>query len=156
MASTLATPAVLAAVRSLLVADATLAGTLATVPAALGGGPAIYAEGSVPQGSAFPYLTLGAPTEIPFDTMGTSDLLKFGSNTTFQVKALSKEMADDGNYARLARVKTLLDGVTLTVSGYASAFCEFESVVPPYIEVVGGVAIRQFPAIFRALVHQTV
>lgn len=156
MASTLATPGILSAVRTLLAADATLAGTLATVPAALGGGPAIYAEHAVPQGAPFPYLTLGAPTEIPSNTMGASDLPKWGSSTTFQVKALSKETADDGNYARIGRVKTLLDGVQLTVPGYASAFCDFENTADPYTETVGGVVIRQYPAIFRALVHQTV
>lgn len=155
MPSVLATPAVLTAVRAVLVADATLAATLATAPAALGGGPAIYAEDAVPQGATFPYLTLGAPTEIPWNTMGTKDLPKWGSQATFQVKALSKETADDGNYTRIARVKTLLDGETLTVPGYASAWTEFETAAAPFTEIVGGVVIRQFPVIFRALVHQS-
>lgn len=155
MASTLAVPAVLAAVRTLLVADVPLAGTLATAPSAVGGGPAIYAEGAVPQGAAFPYLTLGASTEIPFDTMGTSDLPKFGSTTTFQVKALTKETADDGNYTRIGHVKRILDGAPLTVSGYASAFCEFDSAAESFTETIAGVVIRQFPATFRVVVHQT-
>ncbi len=154
MASTLAIPAVLAAVRAVLVADSTLGSTLATIPASYGGGPAIWAENAVPQASAFPYLTLGAPTEVPWNTMGPADLPKWGSITTFQVKALSKEMGDDGNYARIGLVKTALDGLILTVPGYGSAFCEFDSMATPYTEVLGGVVIRQLPAIFRVLVHQ--
>lgn len=155
MVSTLAVPAVLAAVRTLLVADATLAGMIATAPSAVGGGPAVYAENAVPQTTAtFPYLTIGAPTEVPFNTMGPNDLAKWGSSTTFMVKAFSKETADDGNYARIGRVKTILDGATLTVTGYPMAFCEFETAAEPFIESVGGVLIRQFPAIFRATVHQ--
>ena len=154
MASTLATPAILAAVRTLLVANVPLAATLAVAPSGLGGGPSIWAESAVPQASAFPYLTLGAPTEVPWNTMGPADLPKWGSIATFQVKALSKEMADDGNYARIALVKTTLDGILLTVPGYGSAFCKFDSMATPYTETIGGVVIRQLPAIFRVLVHQ--
>lgn len=154
MASTLATPAILAAVRTLLVANTSLAQTLATVPAGYGGGPSIWAENAVPQTASLPYLTLGAPTEVPWNTMGPSDLPKFGSIGTFQVKALSKEMGDDGNYARIGFVKATLDGIMLTVPGYNTAFCEFDSLPSPYTETIGGIIVRELPIIFRVLVHQ--
>jgi Protein of unknown function (DUF3168) len=155
MASTFAAPVILAAVRTLLVTNTSLTATLATAAAGLGGGPAIYAEGAVPQGAVFPYLTLGAPTETPWNTLGPANLPKWGSIATFQVKALSKEMGDDGNYARMGFVKTQLDGAPLTVAGYPTAFCEYDNLGLPYSETIGGVVIRQLPMIFRVSVHQS-
>src|SRR3954471_7751359 len=117
MAAPFALPGVLAALRAKLVADTTLAAMIATYAAGFGSGPGIYSENGVPPKAAFPYLTIGAPTEAPFDTMGDGNAR--GSNCTIQVKAISAKMRDDEAYSIMAVVKELLDEAVLTISGYA-------------------------------------
>jgi hypothetical protein len=107
----------------------------------------------VPPKAAFPYLTIGAPTEVPFDTMGPGNAR--GSNCTLQVKAFSAKLRDDEALAIMAIVKELLDEAALTVSGYGSVVCEFDLVPDLFVEIVGGVPIRQLPMIFRVYVHQS-
>jgi hypothetical protein len=152
-AAPFALPGVLAALRAKLVIDTTLASMLATYASGFGTGPAIYSENGVPPKAAFPYLTIGAPTEVPFDTMGPGNAR--GSNCTIQVKAFSAKMRDDEALAIMAEVKDLLDEASMSVSGYGSVVCEFDSVPDLFIEVVGGVSIRQLPMIFRVYVHQS-
>lgn len=147
-----ALPPVIEAMRALLVADATLTALLAVYAPGFGSGPGIYSENGVPPKAAFPYLTIGAPTEVPFDTMG--EVSARGSNCTIQVKAFSAKMRDDEAFALGKEVLRVLDEATITVSGYGSAVCEREIVPDVFAEVVGGVTIRQLPIIFRVHVHQ--
>jgi hypothetical protein len=156
MASTYAVPVVRAAIRMLLVADGTLASLLAVTPSQYGSGPAVWAEGAVPQDATknVPYLTLGAETEVPSNTMGPSALPKFGSVVTIQIKALTTTRGDDAGFAIMSRVKALLDGTSLAVAGYGTAFAEFDSPVPAYLEAIGNVVHRHHPMIFRVQVHQ--
>jgi hypothetical protein len=153
MAAPFAIPAVLQALRAALVADGTLTALLAPFAPGFGTGAGVYSENGVPPKAAFPYLTVGAPTEVRFDTMGDGNAR--GSNCTIQVKAFSAKMRDDEALAIMAEVKRVLDEADLSVSGYGSAVCEFDIVPDLFVEVVGGVTIRQLPMIFRVYVHQS-
>ncbi len=146
-------PAIIEAQRALLVADATLVGLLAPYAAGFGTGPGMYNEGGVPPKAAFPYLTVGAATEVPFDTMGPTNAR--GSQCTIQWKAFSAKMRDDEVYTIAGHVKRILDECVLTISGYGSTDCHFDFVPDLLQELVGGVTIRQLPMIFRVYVHQT-
>jgi len=148
--STLAAPLALKAVRAILVADVTLSAMLAAAPSALGGGPAIYSEQDVPQtGVLFPYVTLLGVSEIEWDTIG-----EVGSACQVQVKALSTQPNTDEAAAIVSRAKVLLDRKTMSLSGYPSAFCRFESAFSPYTENVAGVAVKHYPATFRISAHK--
>lgn len=153
MAAPFAIPAVIAAMRTLLVADTSLTALLASFVAGYGSGPAVYAEAAVPARATFPYVTIGAPTEIPFNTMGTVNA--GGSECTIQVKAFSKLPNDDEVYSILSAVKAVLDTAALTVSGYVSADCQFEALPELFVENVDGVLVRQGPMIFRVYVHES-
>lgn len=152
-AAPFAIPRVVEAMRDKLEVDTVLAGLLATYASGFGSGPGIYSENGVPPKAAFPYLTIGAPTEAPFDTMGDGNAR--GSNCTIQVKAISAKMRDDEAYSIMAVVKELLDEAVLTISGYASVVCEFDFVPDLFTEVVSGVTVRHLPMIFRVYVHQS-
>lgn len=148
MASTLAAPRVLTALRAALAADATLTGMLATY----NGGPAIFSEGDVPANAGYDRLQLGIVSEVGFNTMGSG--LKWGSQLTVQVKVVSDKRNVDAGYAVLDRVLTLVDGTTLGVTGYGSAAWSLDISVEPFTELVGGVAYKHFPSLWRVWVHQ--
>lgn len=135
-------------------ADSTLSAMLAVFATGFGTGPGIYSEGGVPPKAGFPYLTIGATTEVPFNTMGDNGL-SGGSECTVQVKAFSAKMRDDEANAIMDRVKEDLDDTTLSIYGYGSSDCQFDSSPGVFVELVGGVAIRQYPVIFRVIVHQS-
>lgn len=153
MAAPFALPGILAAFRSALVADATLTAKLAVFAAGFGTGPGIYSESGVPPKAGFPYLTIGAPTEMPFDTMG--DAAARGSTCTIQVKALSARMHDDEALAIMGDVKRILDEADLPIAGYGSVQIQCELVPDLFVEVVRDVTIRHLPMIFRVYVHQS-
>lgn len=154
MAAPFAIPPILAAIVARLKADTALGALLPSVPSGFGTGESIYGENAVPPGALFPYVTVGAPTEVPFNTMGDADA--GGSNCTIQVKAFSKKPADDEAYAIGSVVKELLDAVTLTVAGYGSVDCQFETVPDVFAEAIAGLGVvRQLPMIFRVYVHES-
>lgn len=153
MAAPFAIPGVLAAMVAALKADGTLAALLPSVPAGFGTGEAVYAANAVPPGATFPYLTVGAPTEVPFNNFGAG---AGGSNCTVMVKAFSTKPNDDELYALGSAVTAVLDAGTFTVSGYATADCELDSVPDVFQEqIIGLGVVRQLPMIYRVYVHQT-
>ncbi len=142
------------ALRALLVADVTLTGLIAAVPAGLGSGPGIYAEGAVPQGATFPYLTMGAGTQVPDHTMGAPNMARWGWNCTLQIKAVGQGKGEDEGLAIMDAVgQVLYDGRPLTVTGYGTAYCDEWTVQPTLVTTLAGVTTREFPAILRVLVH---
>lgn len=154
MGAPLAVPRVIEAMREVLVADTTLTAMLAVFAPGFGTGPGIYSENGVPPKAGFPYLTIGAATEIPFNTMGTGGE-SGGSECTIQVKAFSAKMRDDEANSIMDRVHSDLDDAALSVYDYPSACCEFESSPGIFVENLGGVLIRQYPVIYRVYVHQS-
>lgn len=157
MGSTLAYLPVVTALRALLVADGTLVGLLAAIPAAYGTGPGIYSDGAVPEQAGFPVLVIGGGSETGNNTMGSGDAaLKFGSRVSLQIKAMSLQRNDDQVAGIINRVKAVLyEGRALTVSGYGSACVEQVSATSIYAENVAGALIRHFPLLVYVEVHQT-
>jgi len=153
MAAPFGIPAILAALVAALKADSALGALITNIPTGFGTGKAVYAANAVPPGATFPYVTIGAPTEIPFNNMGPG---AGGSNCTIQVKAFSTKPNDDELYSIGSAVQSVLDAASLTVSGYASAECELDSVPDVFQEQILGIGIvRQIPMIYRVYVHQT-
>jgi len=148
MASTLAAPRVLTAIRALLVADSTLTALLAVY----NGGPAIFSEDDVPATAGYDRIQMAIVSEVPFNTMG--DGLKWGSRLTVQLKVVSNKRNVDSAYAILDRLMLLLNGTTLAVSGYGSSAFELDVSTEPYTELVGGVAYKHVPTLWRVMVHQ--
>ncbi len=76
MPSEVALGAIYASAKALLAASAPLTALLATKT--IGGAPAIYDDGAVPQNSLMPYLTIGAGTQVPWHTMGVQGMARYG------------------------------------------------------------------------------
>lgn len=163
MASTLATPAVLEAVRDILTTDSALTALLAEAPTAYGGGPAIYTDGDAPQqdgrettvASLYPQLLLSAPSEVPWNTMGAPGEAKWGSSMFVGVKALTHGRNHDRGWAILNLVCGLLNGQPITVTGYGRAAIELDAMPPAYAEIFAGLQFRHFPSLWRVYVHQS-
>lgn len=145
--SPFATPALLAAVVASLRADTALIALLAEVPAGFGTGPAIYGETTVPPKAAFPYLTVGAPTEIPLLTFGE---FGGGSECTFHVKPCSTAPNEDECYSLGFLIKERLDDAVLPVTGFGYTEIEFELLPDLLVESLRGLPVRSLPIIFRA------
>lgn len=162
MASTLATPAVLEAVRDMLVTDSALGALLASAPTAYGGGPAIYTDGDAPQqngavstAAIYPQLLLSVPIETPWNTMGAVGEAKWGSSLLIGIKALTQSRNHDRGWAILNVVTGLLNGQPITVDGYGRACIELDGMPPPYPETFAGLPFRHFPSLWRVYVHQS-
>jgi len=147
-----AVPRVLKAVRVLLLADATLTARLATAPASVGGGPAIYTEGYVPPDARTDYLTIGPFTEVPDLTMGSGR--RWGSVVTFTTKLVTVSRDLGASLMTVDRLVVLLHGVPLTVDDYAAGSCVLETSVEAYQEMIAGAQYSHYPAIWRVRVHQ--
>lgn len=145
MGAPLAVQLLVQAVIASLKADTALTARLADVPAEFGSGPAVYGETSVPPKATFPYLTVGAPTEIPFNTF-----MAPGSECTFHVKPFSTAPNEDDVYALGALVKDRIDDAVLTVSPFAAVEIAFELLPDLIVESVRGLPVRSLPLIFRA------
>lgn len=140
-----------AALRALLVANATLTAAIATKPSAYGGGPAIYEDGKVPQGATFPYLTIGAWTQIPFNSL-TPDSTGYGYNCTCQIKAVG-QTTEAAVMAVMNKVfPVLAQGQALTLSGYSGCWTDEFLLQPVIKEIVGAVTTLSVPAILRVYV----
>ena len=148
----LAIPRVLAALRTILLNDAQLVAGLATAPAAVGGGPAIYTEGAVPDNAAMPFLTIGPFTEADDSTMGSGR--KWGSSLTTPVKLVTTSSDVGVNYATVDRVVALLHGTALAVADYSHCMCLLEVVVDSYQEKFAGIVYRHYPVMFTIKVGQ--
>lgn len=136
------------AIRTILAADVTLTGLLASKPSTLGGGPAIYNDGEVPQGATMPYLTIGAWTQIGFHSMGSG----YGWNCTGQIKAVGQR-TEDPLLTVMSRVFALLEhGQALTVTGYTQSWTDEFTLQATIKEVLAGVTTFHVPAILRVYV----
>jgi hypothetical protein len=137
--------------KALLGAYAPLTAQLGTKPAAQGGGPAIYDDGS-PGLDAYtgvagwsPYVTLGAGTQVPFHAMGGG----FGWNCTVQIKPAGQVREDQGLLILSAVITCLTPGRDLIVPGYTSAWIDEVVVQPTIVTQQAGVTTREWPAIQR-------
>jgi hypothetical protein len=130
-------------------------GVLATLIATktLGGGPAIYDEGAVPQGSAMPYLTIGAGTQIPAHTMGMAHTARYGWTCTLQIKAIGQGSEAAGIAIVSTVAAVLYEGYELLIAGYGYAWVDECVVQPTIITIAAGVTTREWPLIFRVNVH---
>lgn len=151
MAYELVTPKVDTALRALFVANVTLTAALSTKPSAHGGGAAIYEDGRVPQGATFPYLTLGAWTQVPFNSL-SPDATGYGYNCTCLIKVVGQ-----GSEAALMAVMSKVfavvpQGQALTISGYTHCWTDEFTVQPLLKEIVSQVPTFSLPAILRVYV----
>jgi hypothetical protein len=149
-------PAIETALRALLVADSTVVARLSTKPTARGGGPAIYTDGDVPSGATFPYLTIGAWTQIPSHNLSPSTD-GYGWNCTGQLKAVGQLSTTKNETTLLTLMSAvyaaLPQGRSLTVSGYRSGWVDEFNLQPSLKTTLAGVVTIEVPAILRVFVH---
>lgn len=139
-----------AAIVDLLLADTVLGGLLATKPTPKGGGPAIYDDGDAPDGQLFPFLTIGAWTQVPNHNFAP-DGDGYGWNCTVQIKAIAQRQAD--LYPVLNAVAGVLQhGLKLSISGYPSSWCDELNVQPMLKVILAGKTTYELPAILRVFV----
>lgn len=149
MPSVLALPLIYAAIVAKLKADATLIGMLPT------GSGSVY--NVAPSTATFPYVEVGQGTEVEFNTMGPDGLSKWGANCTVQITGRSQSSGAGSDLPLLtilSRVKALLVGQTLTVSGFPSVAVNLDVVPPMFTEVVDSKPTRTQPLIVRVQVHE--
>lgn len=155
-----AIPGIEAAIRALLVADTGLTTLLATKPAARGGGPAIYQDGEVPSGQTFPYLTIGAWTQVPFHRFSPSgspgESSGWGWNCTGQVKVVG-QLAGGRTETTFQTImgevfSALPQGQALSVDGYGSAWLDEFNLQPSLKTSINNVVTVEVPAIIRVYV----
>jgi hypothetical protein len=147
-----AIPAIDAALRDAMEGSAALTALLAVRPAARGGGPAIYVDGDVFQGQLFPYLTIGAWTQVPAHRFspGTDG---YGWNVTVQVKAIGQR-SEAQLFSVMNEVWALLpQGTALEVAGYSSAWADEFNIVQTFKSIEAVVMTYQVAAILRIFVQ---
>lgn len=132
----------------LLAEDTALSGLIATKPSARGGGPAVYTDGEVATGQLFPYVVVGAWTQVPFHSMGSS----YGWNCTGQIKAIGQRSQAQVLDVLSAALAVLPEGAQIDVTGYASACMGDATVQPAFKSTVAGLTTFEAPAIIRVYV----
>jgi len=148
-----ATPAVLKALRQLLLANHALASKLGR-GSVLPETAAIYTEESVPASATTgEYLTIGPFSEVPRDTMG--DDAKWGSELSVAIKIVSYSTDPAPGYLLVKGVVGMLHGQPLAVEGYRTGWVQLDVVPDAYRELVAGVPVTHFPMIFRVHVHES-
>jgi len=148
----LAIPRVLAAVRLVLLNDAQLVARLATAPASVGGGPAIYTEGAVPAEARSDFLTIGPFSESNESTMGSGR--KWGSDLSMTTKLVTQSVDVGQSLMTLDRLVALLHGVPLVVEDYGHGMCLLSVIVDGYSEKYAGIVTQHYPTIFTVHVGQ--
>ena len=142
------------AIKALLAAHAPLTALISTKP--VGTGPAIYDDGSVLQAATMPYLTVGAGTQVPWHTMGEAGSARYGWNCTLQIKAVGQGSEASGMAIMSTVFTALREGTALTLSGYATAWCDEIEMFPTLVSIQAGVTTREWPAILRVYCSDTV
>jgi hypothetical protein len=123
---------------------------LASKPSAKGGGPAIYEDGEVAQGQLFPYLTIGAWTQVPFHSMGQG----YGWNCTGQIKAVGQRTNASVAAVLSAALAVLPEGLGISVDGWSGVCVLGEATVQPSIKTtLAGVVTIEIPVILRVYVQ---
>jgi len=105
----------------------------------------------VPEGQLYPYIQIGTATEKPWDTFGGAST-GIGWDDTVTVHVWSRYQGDSEALAILNRVVTLLNHVSLTVTGYGTVII-FSDQTRVLIEQVDKIETRHIAAIFRVMVH---
>jgi hypothetical protein len=143
----LVTPTLQEAIVAMLEGDSALTSIIQVKPTAQGGGPAIYDEGAVALGQLFPYLTIGAWTQVPAHTFSPNGD-GYCWNCTVQIKAFSQRV--DKPPQVISAVLSVLEPATaLLVSGYDSAWIDEANAQPMFKETLAGVVTYQQPVIIR-------
>jgi len=148
----LAIPRVLAAVRQVLLADAALVARIGTAPPAVGGGPAIYSEGAVPEGARPPFLTIGPFTERSEATMGSGR--KWASEVGMPIKLVTHDLNVGFNLLTLDRLAVVLYGVPLPVADYSHSSCVLEVIIDAYSDKYAGLVTLHYPTMWTVRVGQ--
>lgn len=104
--------------------------------------------------TTYPYVLVEGGGELPLNTMGGSNLPKFGSFARVEVRAVSQKPGETEVSGLIAAVKASLDCQPLTVAGYPSVGVTFESLIP-LKDTVNGVVTREWVAEFEVTVHQS-
>jgi hypothetical protein len=148
------------AIKALLIGESALTALLATK--VIGGTPAVYDEGEpAVQGAKYPYVTVGAGTQIPEHTFGAHGTPKYGWNCTVQIKAVSQRRSPAGTYLSGNPESVILSGVAgvltegrdLTLAGYSEAYCEEFTIPTTLYELVAGVPTWSAAAVIRVRCH---
>lgn len=140
------------ALRALLALNATLTGLLASKPSSQGGGQAIYPDGEVYQGQTFPYLTIGAWTQVA-DHRLSPDSSGYGWNCTVQIKAVGQRTEAPLLAVMNQVFASFPQGQSLSVAGYSRAFLDEFNLQPSLKTVAAGVVTIEVPAILRVRVQ---
>jgi len=120
-------------------------------------GTRIYPDASgcdVPGKVTYPYVSVEAGGETPENTMGgTPDIPKWGSRVRVHIRIGSQSRSDTQAASILGIVKGALDGQPLTVTGYPLVDVAYED-LQPIKDVTAGQIVREWVAVFEAVVHQ--
>jgi hypothetical protein len=128
-----------AAVYALLSGDATLT-ALATV------------TGDIGPTRTYPFVLVGDGIEKPWHGMGGATSNK-GYNDILRTHIYSSYQGDSQALSILARISTLLDYASLTVTGYGSVVCEYEQARVLRETDADRIEIRHIPAEWRIRVR---
>lgn len=147
---------IFAALKALLTAHAPLTALIGTKP--VGGAPAIYDDGAVPQAATstagwLPYVTIGAGTQVSRDSFGADNAAKYGYTCTLQVKVVGQTSEENGLQILSAARTAMRPGTNLTLTGYAFAYVHEFDVVGTLVSIQSGVTTREWPAIVRVECH---
>lgn len=129
------------AVYGVLAADATL------LALATGG-----IHNDVPDGQAFPHVLISKATETPWHTMGGAST-GLGWKNIIRIHTYSRYQGDTEALAIHDRMVALLNYQTLTVTGYSTVICEYES-MRVMVEDVDKIETRHLVDEFCIRVHQ--
>lgn len=148
MASTLAMGAVITAILASLRASVTLTTHVAA---------RVYPDdnGDVPQKPGYPYVQVESGGESAFgaNTMGEPSAAKWGSVPRVQIRVGSQSRSDAQANAISNVVKQILDGQSLTVTGYPFVTVEFRD-LEPLRDFTAGVPTREWVNVYEVTVHQ--
>lgn len=143
MASALVLPLVFAPIQAALTADATLQGLVGT---------RVY--DNVPQTLTYPYVMLESGGESPFNTLGPAEGAKWGGSSRVDVRVVSQYRGETQGLTIASRIRAVLDGLRLDVSGYGRPMVTFETLVPIGLADVAGVKTREWVLQFAVTAHQ--
>jgi hypothetical protein len=140
--------AVQAAVYARLKADSTLEALLA--PSILDGTSGVFND--VPDNQAYPYIDIGEnSTERPWNTIGGATT-GIGFDDRIVLHICSRYQGNTEGSLILKEVMRLLNFYDLTVTGYSSVLCSFDS-VKCLKEQVDKIETRRFETVFRVRVQ---
>jgi hypothetical protein len=134
--------AVRRAIYGRLAGDTTLNGLLATPPT--GYSKSIYHD-QAPDGATHPFIVFAKNSGTPTDAFSKPGALE---TDVWLVKAIDKHTSADNAEAIAARIQTLLNDATLSISGKTHLYLRRQSDVE-YPELVSGVLYRHAGGLYR-------